>query len=177
MVTKSVNGVVFTTEMFRKIYPDAVFFALVRNGLAVCEGRGRRGSSVEKSAEVFNRVAGEMLDCSERLPNYHLVRFEDLVRDPAGVLREVYARAQLDVAAVPKIRFESTPTIGGDGQHRVAKGSDHEVFWYRVDEMHEHMQADIDERQITRMTPGDRDLFLSLAGDTMKRLGYGVPRA
>jgi len=177
MVTKSVNGLVFTTEMFRKIYPDAVFFAMVRNGLAICEGRGRRGSSVEKSAEVFNRVAGEMLACSERLPNYHLVHYEDMVNDPARVLREIYARAGLEVPDVPKVRFEATATIGSDGVHRVQKGDERQGLWYAIDDMHEHMQPGINENQIARLEPADRDLFMSLAGDTMKRLGYGEPSA
>ena len=43
MLSKNGTGTVFATDLLAKMYPDATFIALIRNGLAICEGFTRRG--------------------------------------------------------------------------------------------------------------------------------------
>src|SRR5688500_3343803 len=45
LLAKNMTGLAFATPMLRQMYPDATFIALVRDGLAICEGWTRRGYS------------------------------------------------------------------------------------------------------------------------------------
>ncbi|MCA9969918.1 MAG: sulfotransferase, partial [Anaerolineales bacterium] len=53
---KCVNGVVLATPLFTTMYPDATFVALVRHGLALCEGFVRRGWSAQRAGQMYRTV-------------------------------------------------------------------------------------------------------------------------
>ena len=80
LLCKNVNGVVFTTPLFQKMYPDATFIALVRNGLALCEGFVRRGWNARDFGILYDRVCRRMLEDARSVSNYNIVRFEDLLK-------------------------------------------------------------------------------------------------
>ena len=172
LLTKGLNGLVFTTDVLSKMYPDAVFFALVRNGLAICEGRVRRGSSSVKFAHDYNTIVNKMHAYNEQMSNYHILKYEDMVTAPIDFLKQVYQIADLDVSSVEKIRLESKPIMDETGQHGLTKGHNRQVFWYDLEDVNKHIRSDINENQIKQLKPKDRDKFLSIAGSTMEKLGY-----
>lgn len=174
LLTKGLNGTVFTVDMFGEMYPDAVFFGLVRNGLAVCEGYVRRGRSAEQTGRIYKTVVQKMLQLEDEMPNYHLIRYEEMVRDPLAVIRRVYELADLDFSQVPKIRLQSKQVTTADGRHELLKGQDRQVFWYAPNDLQNHIRSDVNENQIRKLDVESRRAFLSQAGAAMRELGYAT---
>jgi hypothetical protein len=172
LLTKGLNGMVYTVEMFREMYPDAVFIGLVRNGLAICEGYIRRGGAAEKTAHIFKSVAEKMLQYQAQMPNYHMVRYEDMVTRPLEFIYKIYKYAGLDVKQLNKIRLQSKKVMNYFGKRNLLKGSDREVFWYKLSDLHQHIKPDINENQIRQLSVDDKAKFLSIAGGAMEKLGY-----
>lgn len=172
LLCKNVNGVIYTTDMFREMYPDAVFFGLVRNGLAVCEGHVRRGRTAEEFGHMYKRLVTRMLEDAARLEYYHIVRFEDMISDPLRLLDKIYQLAGLSVNELQKVRLQLKPTVDRRGHHGLAGGYDRQVIWYDVDDLHSHFRPEVDENQVSQLAPGDREAFLRIAQVTMEHLGY-----
>ena len=172
LLSKGLDGITFTAELLNEMYPDATFFALVRNGLAICEGRTRRGYPVEKMGHNFNAVVDKMFSNREKLPNYHIVRYEDMVSNPQQFMTNLYQIAGIDFSDIKKVRLESKAVMDKEGKHKLMKGHDRQVFWYEFDKLHEHIRSDINENQIKQLDQKTKDIFLSIAGDNMKKLGY-----
>jgi hypothetical protein len=172
LLCKSVNGVIYTTDMFQAMYPDAMFFGLVRNGLAVCEGQVRRGRTAEKFGIMYKRLVTKMLEDAARLENYHIIRFEDMISDPLRLLDKIYQLAGLSVNELQKVRLQLKPTLDRQGHHGLAGGYDRQVIWYDLDDLDSHFRPEVDDNQISQLAPGDREAFLRIAQVTMERLGY-----
>jgi len=174
LLTKGLGGLVYTVEMFREMYPDAFFFGLIRNGLAICEGFTRRGSSVEKIAQIYKLVVEKMLEHNAQMSNYHIVRFENMVTSPGESIRQMYKQAELGINELGKIRLQSKSVMDRHGNYGLRKGRDRQVFWYNISDLHEHMLPDIDNNQIRQLSLSNKTKFLSIAGETMEKLGYAV---
>jgi hypothetical protein len=172
LLTKGLDGIVFTGEIFHEMYPDATFLALVRNGLAICEGYVRRGGSGRAFGRLYVRVARKMLDLKNRIPGYQILRYEDMVSDPVEFLRRVYSIAGLNTDEVPKIRLLTRPITDRDGQRVIAEGEYKRVFWYTLDELRKTVRSDINENQIRQLKEAEKQDFLSVAGKMMEELGY-----
>lgn len=173
IVGKCVNGVVLTTPILAQMYPDATFIALVRNGLALCEGFMRRGWSAERCGRVYQQIVTQMLQDAGQRPNYHLIRFEDLLRNPADTLHTVYEFAGLDIKETEKFKLQAKKSMGQDGQRSYTFGNrEKAVQWYDLDELGQNLRQDVNENQIARLSQADKDSFLHQAQDAMCRLGY-----
>ncbi len=174
LLTKGLSGLVYTVEVFREMYPDATFFGLIRNGLAVCEGNIRRGVTAVKFAQTYKAVVEKMLECNAQMPNYHLVRYEEMVKDPLRVLHRLYELAELDVRELQKVRLQSKAVMDRHGKHDLLRGSNRQVFWYNLAELGELIKPDINQHQIRQLRAGDKMKFLSIAGKTMEEVGYAM---
>jgi hypothetical protein len=172
LLTKGLNGIVFTVEMFREMYPGAVFIGLIRNGLAICEGYIRRGGTAEKTAHIYKSVAEKMLEYRAQMQNYHIVSYEDMVAHPLKFVDKIYKLAGLDVKVLEKIRLQSKRVMDPSGKRNLFKGSDRQVFWYKLSDIHHHIKPDINENQIQQLSVDDKAKFLSVAGGTMEKLEY-----
>jgi hypothetical protein len=172
LLTKGLNGLVFTVEMFREMYPDAVFIGLIRNGLAICEGYIRRGGTAEKTAHIYRCVAEKMLEYEAQMPNYRIIRYEDMVTNPLKFVDMIYNYAGLDLKQLNNIRLQSKRVMDSFGKRNLLKGSDRQVFWYKLSELHQHIKPDINENQIRQLSVEDKEKFLSIAGETMMKLEY-----
>ena len=177
MVTKGLNGLVFATDLFREMYPDAVFFALVRDGLAMCEGRVRRGQTAADFGQEFVRVVERMYQLQTEMSNYHVLRFEDMTADPLGFLKKLYHLAGLDVGQLKKVRLLARPITTKEGDRKVTmKGGDRRISWYSFDELTAYIRPEINTNQRTLLSKEDRETFMRLAGPTMEKAGYGTDR-
>lgn len=174
LLTKALNGLVFTMPMFYDLYPDATFFGLIRNGLAICEGYIRRGGNAHRSAEIYASVVNKMLNLAENIPTYHIVYYEDMVADPLTFTKKLYKLANLNLSDLSKIRLQSKPIMDKDGQHQLKIGADRQVFWYKPAELNKHVRPDLNDNQIKLLSKKDKETFLSIAGPTMEKIGYNI---
>ncbi len=174
LLTKALNGLVYTVEMFGDMYPDAVFFGLVRNGLAVCEGCVRRGWSAEDFARTYKSVVEKMFELNAQMPNYYIVRYEDMVANPLEFTHKIYKHAELDIKHLQRIRLQSKPIMDREGKHSLNKGYDRQVFWYDLNSLQKHIRSDTNENQIRQLSADNKAKFLSIGGGIMEELGYVV---
>jgi hypothetical protein len=179
VLCKNVNGIVMMTDNFAAMYPDATFFGLIRNGLALCEGYVRRGIAAEDCAQMYRLLVGKMFSDASRLRNYHIVRFEDLTRDPVAAMQVLYRHARLDFEAVEKVRMQLQfrPTTSISGEHRLERSFDRQIAWYAKADLPSLFRTDIDRIQAARLSARHREAFLKIAGDTMEMLGYSSEAA
>ena len=174
MLGKNVNGIIFTSAMLHKMYPQATFIGLIRNGLALCEGFVRRGITADKFGRLYQNVCDQMLRDVERLPNYRIIRFEDLIANPTAVMEAIYDAARLDKTAVTQFRLQAKASMGQDGVRRnTFDAQKHkELRWFQLDEINGYFRQDVNDNQIARLSDKDKHLFLSHAQQAMAHFGY-----
>lgn len=173
-LAKNLNGLVMTADFLSKVYADATFISIIRDGLAFCEGRVRRNRSAADAGKIYAAVCQQMIRDAGRIPNYHIVRFEDMVADPIGFMKTIYTYAGLDINKVSKIRLQAKRSVDKDGSHAYtfADTEDRAVHWVNIDEIGKFIRKDVNENQIKRLRPEDRTAFLAHAEESMKHFGY-----
>jgi hypothetical protein len=172
LLCKNLDGAIYLNDLFRSMYSDAVFVYLVRNGLAICEGRMRRGRTADECGRLYRQLAERMLADVQRLPNVFLVRFEDILQDPYAATLGLYGRLGLQPDEVTHVRVQLRGKLDGQGRHGVEGGTEWEVVWHRLDELADCLDPEINARQIRRLSAADREAFLREAGDVMDQFGY-----
>ena len=173
LLCKNTNGVVFASKLFSEMYPDATFIALARNGFALCEGYVRRGWTAERFGNMYDKVCRKMIDDANNMERYCLVRFEDMLRDPVTFIGKIFDHAGLDLGAMPKVRMRAKQSMDKDGNRTFMFGSrTGENQWVNIEDIGTHLRKDVNENQIARLTPQDREAFLSTAEYAMRHLGY-----
>ena len=114
LLAKNIDGMIYANDVWAEMYPDASFFGLVRNGLAICEGHVRRGRSATAIGRRYQLLVDKMLDDGDRLPRYCLVRFESLLAAPWQTLQTVCAHVGLRVKDITRFAHKHaaswTPT-------------------------------------------------------------------
>ena len=174
LVTKSVGMDVFLTPAFCRFFVNTKVIAVVRNGLAVCEGWMRRGSSLEKAAKSYNKIMKEIIRQSESIENYMLVRFEDILKDPLQTISQLFSHVGFDFADVPKLRLKSKPILHNDGEHAVVFGKKDHKQWIDKTDLNSHFDFEVNSRQVKRLSAEQQTKLLNRIGTIMKRLGYDV---
>ncbi len=174
MLGKNIDGMIYATDSWRDLYPDAVFFGLVRNGLALCEGHLRRGRSAKEIGWRYRVLVEKMLRDAIEIPNYYLLRFEDLVARPWDVLIDSCLRAGLEPHRIKCIRMQVRRVMDAQGRHQLSGHREWDVVWLKPLELASYFEGQVNQHQIQRLSLADRDAFLSQAGATMERLGYSI---
>ncbi len=173
LLSKNLDGLIFASRQLAAMYPDAVFIALVRNGFAVSEGHLRRGYHFETFVRNYEKGCQRMLEDSKLIPNYHIVRYEDILERPQEMLREIYRMANLNLTEVEKIRQQIKKVITKDGSHQnVDNKKWKEVVWYGVDEFHMHFRPESNKNQINRLSEEQKNLIVQLSGSSLRQFGY-----
>jgi hypothetical protein len=174
LLCKNVNAVVFLSDLFRQIYPDAAFIALVRNGLALCEAyKRRKGWSAEQTAVMYRNITQKMLEDTARYPQSYLIKFEEIVAHPRWSIAHIYDWLDLDLGMVHKIRLQNKRVLSKDGEHQLAhQGPFKALRWYRLDELERYFVQGVNQNQIGRLSDKEQADFLRIAGPTMEALGY-----
>jgi hypothetical protein len=174
LVGKNIDGMIYANDAWADMYPDASFFGLVRNGFALCEGHVRRGRPAREIGWRYRVLVEKMLSDGDRLPRYEIFRFEDLVADPWTLMQRACSVAELDRQRLTQFRMQVRRVMDDQGNHRLQGGQEWDVVWLKPSELAGHFLADVNRNQIKRLSPADRDHFLSQAGDVMERLGYST---
>ncbi len=113
IVEKTTANVV-RTRWLQKVFERSYFIGVVRNGYAVSEGiRRKGGKSVVRGARHWNLVNRIMLRDAAALEHFLLVRYEQLVADPLGIVQQI--RAFLGLPAI-----DSLNGVDGIADHNAA---------------------------------------------------------
>lgn len=157
LVAKNNNGLTYLTDRFLEMYPDATFFALTRHPLALYEGYKRRKfiSSVEEFISFYTQMIRRMQDDAQRIERYHVVRFEDVLRNFKTVLHQIYAAADLDITQIDQVRFKAKSHFTADGSRDVGFAVG-QHYWMPVDEVSTFLEADINQFQIDRLSDSEK---------------------
>lgn len=173
LICKNLNGLIFMTDQLHRMYPDATFIALVRNGFALCEGHIRRGTHSARIAKLYEEGCRKIISDSKSIKNYHIFRYEDLLNEPLDTLKRIYECADLDVNQVSKIRLVTVKVITGDGKHEYVHGTDREeLIWYDLEDFGRHLHSDVNENQIRRLTEEQKQIILGHARDILEYFSY-----
>lgn len=173
LVAKGVNGLAFATPLLRDLYPDVHFVALVRDGYALCESWIRRGWDAERSARVYQAVCDRIELDSTRFPNYHVVRFEDLIGDPLSVLTHLYAGVELSGGVPANLKLQAKATIDASGAHRLSFGErDRQIVWVPQDRLSDYLSSDVNEHQRRNLSKQQSEVIEAIAGRALLRFGY-----
>ena len=170
---KNINGIVWLAPELAKLYPDATFLALIRNGLALCEARERRESfdDIGKFGAVYAQTTAEMMRQADELPNYHVLRFEDLLADPEAFTARLFEIVGEDPAEVDDVRFKMKAHYDADGNY-IEPENLGGLSWLPRTGLRAYLKPDSEAAQIERLSGGARDAFLAAAAPAMQSLGY-----
>ncbi len=173
VVAKHVNGLVFLIPALIEMYPNSIHFGLVRNGLALCESRLRRKTFKEagKFGVLYNRIVTRLVEYESIYPNFHLLKFENLLTDPKNFIKDLYGKAGLSYNDDISVRLKAKKFINANGKHDTIfeEGS---KYWVDINNFFEFVNPDINENQIMRMHRKDKQLFLKYAKHSMELLEY-----
>lgn len=133
---------------------------LVRDGRAIAHSKlqRRKDHTAARVARQFLNVSKSMLALRRVVPGSTFVRYEDLCRDPAAVLKEILHPYGVpvrttDLSEMPPERHD----LGGSPRF---KGTGSGII-------------ELDERWRTEMPKEDLAAFEKIAGPMNRRLGYG----
>lgn len=173
MICKCVNGVVLATPLLAEMYPDATFVALVRNGLALCEGFMRRGWSADRFGRMYQIVCDQIMNDARQMENYHVICFEELMANPAAAVQKIYKLAGLDLQETEKFKLQAKKVMGQNGQRGYNFGNQEKAQVYAgLDELGSYLRPDVNDNQIARLAEADRKSFLREAQAAMSAFGY-----
>lgn len=183
LVCKNIDGLIFFSKELSKMYPKATFIALIRNGFAVCEGHIRRGWTAEEIAHNYELGCQQMIKDSKQLPNYHILRFEDIIKEPKRSLTKIYKLVDLDIKQLTKVRLNNKPVINEEGRHQQVvqekqKSSNPwfrrfaDMFWYDIEDFSKHFRKDVNKNQIRRLTKAQKNIILRNCRFSLRYFGY-----
>lgn len=174
LVGKTLDGMIYSTDTFSEMYPDATFVGLVRDGLALCESHQRRNRPASEIGFRYRVLAEKMLADSQRLPRYMLLHFEELLAHPVNCIQRIYEHAELDRSKLRDVRMQIRRVMDADGNHQLSGGDEWDVVWLDPQQLESYFQKDVNRNQAARLSSADRDAFLKEAGGTMEALGYST---
>jgi hypothetical protein len=183
LLCKNINGLIFLSDEFAEMYPDGTFIAIVRDGFAVCEGHIRRGMRPELIAERYEKGCERIIRDSGSIPNFHIIRYEEVVADPRGSFEKLYRWAGLDVESVKKVRLQHKPVMDKAGQHRSVVDESKpaspdqeprykELHWYDLDEIGRFYRTDANENQKKRLSEEAKALIEKECRNSLEYFGY-----
>jgi hypothetical protein len=167
---KAFDGLVFTNDIFRIMYPDVRFVAVIRNGFAVCEGHIRRGFTPERAANEYIKTGEEIIRNLSN-PDYLCVKFEDILCDPFTVIQKILSHCGLDITKCKYFRLKNKPTISEDGKP-VLRGDGSRLVWYTPEELKKHFILDVNQNQISRLTENEISYLDKTIGPVMQKFNY-----
>lgn len=101
-VCEKTPATVWRLPMMAELYPDAHYVHIVRDGRDAALSMSRAGggrADLAAAAHAWVAAVGEVRDNAGLLPQLREVRYEDLLAEPAAVVRDLWQWIGLDVSA------------------------------------------------------------------------------
>lgn len=175
LVLKNNNGLIFLTEQFLAMYPDATFFGLTRDPAPLYESHKRRrtpaGVSPQAFANFYNRMINQMQADAARWAQYKILRFEDLLHEPIRYANEIYRHAGLDMAEISQLRFKAKPHMQANGSHATAF-EEGRHYWFNFDEVQKMLEPEVNSYQSSKLDAREKEQVRSLTRAAREALGY-----
>jgi hypothetical protein len=172
LLSKNINGVIFLTPVLQKMYPDATFLGLVRDGRALCESHLRRGYSVKEVADLYRNIANRMLKYHFSQSNFYLVFFEDMISEPKRIIEKVYNKVEIDTASVRGIRLQIKSKLKQNGKHVLESEKDRKMVWYDPENLDGYFDDKINEHHIKKLDNDKQEKFEKLTEGILSKMGY-----
>ena len=175
IVTKNINGITEITGSVLDVVDGCVGIGLVRNGLALLEGRIRRGTikSVENFAWRYRALAESFLLKKNKYKNYHIFAVEDLMRDPLQAGSKLFDLVGLQSTGVPlSIKAKMKGHYSKEGGYIGRDSSIAERGWLIQSQWVDYVNPEVDLIQQAKIAPSVKTRFVKIAGGTMESLGY-----
>jgi hypothetical protein len=171
---KSVDKAIEHTDFLLTLYPDLFFIALARNGYALLDGHIRRGASVKESALLYQSVADKMKYYSEKLNNYKLIKFEDILAHPFNISIELFKFTDSNPFYLDHLRIKSKKIITMEGNHEVMYGDEQNKYWFDKESINTIFDIRINERQIKNLKAEQIKEFNKFAKSAMEYFSYDI---
>lgn len=170
MLCKVMNYNLLFAEDFHRLYPEATFVGVIRDGRGVCEGNTARGASVAAAAAAYDFVGSRLIELEKAGLPIRTWRFEDLLTDAATVAREIHAFCGLDAGSVRGVCLQDKERVTNDKGRIVAMRKIDK--FYTFEEMSRHMRQDANATSLSRLSPDVRDEVLERCKTILQHFGY-----
>ena len=171
-------------DLVQRVVPEARFIHLIRDGRDVAlsiKDLWFGPNSIREAAGWWVSRIQHARSQVQALRYYMEVRYEDLVRDTANVLRRICAFIDLpwhpSMLDYHERAGQRLAEVGRDAEthdRRIIRAEDRVAIFSLV---LEPPQADRIERWRSEMAPADREWFDGVAGATLHELGYATGSA
>ncbi len=170
---KSVNEDIDLSELLHRIYGNNCYFiGLIRNGYALCEGWMRRGHSATEAGRIYLYCSEKMKCDTERYPNYKIVRFEDIIKDPFGKSADLFRYIGVQHEKLEKIRVKAGKVLLEDGKHETRFGEENKKYWFDPHDIKKIIVPGISHIQEVRLPAKDKNDFEKYAMPVLEEFGY-----
>lgn len=169
---KSVDKDIFQTELLLEVYPEMYVIFLVRNGYAIAEGHFRRGISIKESAENYVQIGREMHRILQERENSTIIKFENVLDAPFQISESLYTFAHLKPKTLKKLRLKSKKIKKDSKLHETNYGVSEKKYWFSQDQISQILDPQINNKQISDLTPEQIMEFNSIAGQQLIAFGY-----
>jgi len=177
LIIKNNNGLIFCTDIFAEMYSDATFISLIRHPVSLYESHKRRQTPVAKSIKIFSdyyiKMINKMVMDYSNIPNYHIIKFENLLINPIESIQTLYQWAHLDFKQVHKIRLKAKPFMKMDGTHSTSY-IQNKHYWFELNDINQIINSNVNKHQEQQLNDSEKEKLLNSLGPALEKLGYNA---
>ncbi len=141
---------------------------LMRHPVAQCESLARSGLTTEQAVAWYLDVCERFLRLTEQR-NVHLVKFEDMVRDPFAVRDQLYNKLGINLPDSGSIRFKRKKFGDQRTANEVAVGDYVEMTRENVSDL---LDPNVNEKSLARVPRERQELIWKRVAKIAAQLGY-----
>lgn len=152
-------------------YPASKIIFLIRNGLAVAEGWGRRGAGIETATYWYRKYVFFYEQYVKSSPNRAMIiRFEDLLEDPFECANRIFNFLSLPNVFETPLRIAIKPTIRSN--HEIINTTEKCKVWVNKDNFKKFLDVGINRAQIDKLDNHKKNFFIEANRDLLERYRY-----
>ncbi len=169
---KSLDQQIYLTQYLNKIFPEVYNIGLVRDGYALCNGYTRRGMSASQFGTIYRKYINKIISDSKKLDNYHIVKFENMIKAPFETAKEIFQFLNLNPVKIEHIRLKSKKTISYTGQHHAKYGKENLHYWFNSFNIDQIINPEINSIQNQSLSKKQIQDFEEKAKPVLDYLSY-----
>ena len=163
-------------ELLFHIYDKIFFIGLIRNGYGLCDAWLKwKKISPEEVGCLYRKYGEKMIEDSKRFPNYIIVKFEDILKNPFHEASKLYEFAELKPTTINKLRLKAKKFLVQEGELKTSFGKVHQKYWFSPEDINQIIVPDISDIQARALSATDRKAFEREAKPILDYFGYTSP--